>query len=235
MVAVRALAVVLATLALVAGPGTSPARADDGRITVRDGRLTVQVEATRADRVLAEIARQTDIRITPSPAALEHLVTVSFVDVEIEKALARLLTDCDYVLVFRPAVGAERRAGPVLSEVRLFPASVRTAAARAASIDAPGRSGHEVRIDRVLAAGLADEDFRGRLAALTSGRSIPPDVLVERAMYDASAAVRAEAIAQLPRNEPRAEAVAHAALTDPDATVRDAARALLTGVRTVAR
>ena len=226
MVAVRALAVVLATLALLAGPGASPARADAGRITVRDGRLTVKVEAMRADRVLAEIARQTDIRITPSPAALEHLVTVSFVDVEIEKALARLLTDCDYVLVFRPAVDAERRAGPVLSEVRLF---------RAASIDPPGRSGHEVRIDRVLAAGLADEDFRGRLAVLTSGRAISPDVLVERAMYDASAAVRAEAISQLPRNEPRAEAVAHAALTDPDATVRDAARALLTGLRTVAR
>lgn len=230
MVAARGLAVALAAVAFLIGPCTSAARADAGRITVRDGRLSMKVEAMRTDQVLAEIARLTGIRITPSPATLERLVTASFVDVEIEKALARLLTDCDYVLVFAPAAATEHRAGPALSEVRLFPATVGAAVAPGASEPARGRSG-DVPVDRMLAAGLADEDFRGRLAALTSGLSVPPDVLVERAMYDASAAVRAEAISQLPRNDSRAEAVAHAALADQDATVRDAARSLLTGLR----
>jgi hypothetical protein len=228
VVAARGLAIVLATLAFVTGPGTHPARADARPVTARDGRLTVKIEAMPADQLLAEIARQTGIQITPTPAGPERLVTASFEDLEIETALARVLTNCDYVLVFRPAADAEGRAALALSEVRLFPTDARTAApTRTAE---PGPSG-EGSADRTLAAGLADEDFCGRLAALTSGVSVPADVLVERATHDASAAVRAEAISQLPRNDPRAAAVAHAALADPDATVRDAARALMMGLR----
>jgi HEAT repeat protein len=100
-------------------------------------------------------------------------------------------------------------------------------AVRAASIEALGRSGHEVPVDHVLAVGLGDHDPRGRLAALTSGLPVTGDVLVDRAINDASPMVRAEALAQLPRNDPRVEAVARAALADQDVGVRDVAQAVL--------
>jgi hypothetical protein len=87
-----------------------------------------------------------------------------------------------------------------------------------------------VPVDRVLTAGLGDHDPRGRLAALTSGLSVPRDVLVDRALNDASPAVRAEALTQLPRNDPRVEVVAKTALADQDEAVRDVARAVLAGL-----
>jgi hypothetical protein len=177
--------------------------------------------------------------------------------VETEAAPARLLADYDRVLVFGPAADAGLRARPVLKEVRLFRAIARSAAAlargtrtdetnggvllaglhdpdpavRAASIEELGRSGHEVPVDRVLAAGLGDHDPRGRLAVLTSGLPVPRDVLVDRAMHDASPTVRAEALAQLPRNDPRVEVVARAALADQDDGVRDVAQAVLAALQ----
>lgn len=254
MIATRGLAVAFTTLALLVGPGASPVRAE--RITAQDGRLTVKVEAMRADRVLSEIARLTGIRISASPAVLNTLITADVADVETEAALARVVAGYDRVLVF--ALAAEAGLRPALKEVRLFAAATtRSAAApvsgirtgdndvaallaslhdpdpavRAASIEALGRSGDEVPVDRVLAAGLADHDPRGRLAVLISGFAVPRDVLVDRAMYDASPMVRAEALAQLPRNDPRVEAVARAALADQDAGVRDVAQDVLAALR----
>jgi hypothetical protein len=257
--AARGLAVGLAVLALLAGPGSSPVRAEARaeRVVARDGRVTVKVEAMRADRVLGEIARLTGIRISASPAVLETLVTADIADVEIEAALPRLLPGCDHVLVFGPAADGGLRARPVLQEVQLFPAparitgppagSPRTAATnvavlleglhdadpavRVASIEALGRSGPEVPVDRVLAAGLGDFDPRGRLAILTSGLTIPLEILFDRAQHDASPVVRAEALTQLPRNDPRVEAVAQTALADQDDTVRDVARNVLAALQ----
>jgi len=68
-----------------------------------------------------------------------------------------------------------------------------------------------VPIDRGPGAGLGENDPRGRLAVLTSGLTIPREVLFDRATNDASPIVRAEALAQLPRNDPRFEIVAHGA------------------------
>ena len=248
----QGLAVTFAALALLVGAGAGPASAE--RITAQDGRLTVKVEAMRADRVLPEIARLTGIRISASPAVLKTLITADVADVETEAALARVLAGYDRVLVFAPA--AEVGLRPALKEVRLFPAATARSAAepagrtgdnavagllaglhdpdpavRAASIEALGQSGHEVPVDRVLAAGLGDHDPRGRLAILTSGLPVPRDVLIDRAMYDASPMVRAEALAQLPRNDPRIEAVARGALADQDAGVRDVAQTVLTALQ----
>jgi hypothetical protein len=162
--------------------------------------------------------------------------------VEIETALARLLAGYDHVLEFEPATDAGLRARPALKEVRLFKTSSRAVApvvqaprtptanvavlleglndpdptVHAASIEAPGGLGSEVPIDRVLAAGLGDHDPRGRLAVLTSGLTIPREVLFDRATNDASPIVRVEALAQLPRNDPRFEIVARTALADQD-------------------
>jgi hypothetical protein len=88
-----------------------------------------------------------------------------------------------------------------------------------------------VPIDRVLAAGLRDHDPRGRLAVLTSGLTIPREVLFDRATNDASPIVRAEALAELPRNHPRFEIVARTALADQDEGVRDIARTILTALQ----
>jgi len=253
--AVRGLAVGLVAFALLAGPGSSPVRAEARaeRIAARGGQLTVKVEAMRADRVLVEIARLTGVRVSAPPAVLETLVTADFADVDLEAALPRLLPGCDHVLVFGSAADDGVRARPVLQEVRLFPAparivaplasSARTGATkvtvlleklhdpdpavRAASIEALGRSGPEVPVDRVLAAGLGDHDPRARLAALTSGLTVPREILFDHAQHDTSPAVRAEALTQLPRNDPRVEAVARAALADQDDTVRDIARDVL--------
>jgi hypothetical protein len=241
--------------ALLAGPGSSPVRAEARaeRIAARDGQLTVKVEAMRADRVLVEIARLTGVRVSAPPAMLETLVTADLVDVDLEAALPRLLPGCDHVLVFGRAAGGGDRARPVLQEIRLFPAPARIAAppagsprtvntnvavlleglhdpdpaVRAASIEALGRSGPEVPVDRVLAAGLSDHDPRARLAALTSGLTVPREILFDHAQHDASPVVRAEALTQLPRNDPRVEAVAQAALVDQDDTVRNVARDVL--------
>jgi hypothetical protein len=95
------------------------------------------------------------------------------------------------------------------------------------TIEALGRSSHAVPIDRVLAAGRGDHDPRGRLAVLTSGLPVPRDVPFDRAVPDDSPAVRAEALIQLPRNDPRVELVARAALADQDDTVRDMTRVVL--------
>jgi hypothetical protein len=147
----------------------------------------VKVEAMPADVVLAEIASLTGIRISAPPAVLEMLVTADLSEVEIETALARLLAGWDHVLVFGPASDAGLLTRPVLKEVRRFPAPTRTAAVptgakrtdaisiaalidklhdpdptvRAATIEALGRSGPEVPVDRVLAAGLGDDDPPG--------------------------------------------------------------------------
>ena len=257
MVVGRGVAVALAMLALLAGPGLSPARAEGGRIAVRDGRLTVKVEAMRADRVLAEIAHLTGVRLSASPAVQRILLTADLADMDIETALARLLAGCDHALVFGPAPDAGLGARPALKEVRLFATAPRGAeaqagaprtgatnvavllerlhdsdpAVRADSIEALGRSGAEVPVDRVLAAGLVDHDPRVRLAVLTSSLALPREVLFDHAMHDTSPAVRAEAINQLPRNDPRIEIVAQAALTDQDSDVRAAARTALSGLR----
>jgi hypothetical protein len=255
VVAARGLAVALATLALLAGPGAVPAWAEAGTVAVRDGRLTVKVEAMRADRVLAEIAGLTGIRISGSPGQMETLVTASFADVEIEAALARLLARFDHVLVFGPAPDAGLRGRQVLKEVRLFAAATRSAtvpadaqptaevavllarmndpdpAVRVASMEALGQSGADVPVDRVLAAGLADNDFRVRLAVLTSGLPLPRDVLFDHAIHDASPVVRAEALTQLPGNDPRAGIVVQAALADQDDDVRSVARVALAGLQ----
>jgi hypothetical protein len=66
---------------------------------------------------------------------------------------------------------------------------------------------------------------------LTSGLALPRDVLVERALHDASPAVRAEALVQLPRNDPRAESVVQTALADPEESVRAVAEEVLTWLR----
>ena len=97
--------------------------------------------------------------------------------------------------------------------------------------DRLGGLGSEVPIDRVLAAGLGDHDPRGRLAVLTSGLTIPREVLFDRATNDASPIVRAEALAQLPRKHPRFEIVARTALADQDEGVRDIARTILTALQ----
>ena len=255
MITARNLALGLLALGLLGGPGASPVWAAPGApsISARDGRVTVQVEAVRADRVLAEITRLTGTRISASPAVLETLVTADLANVDLEAALPRLLPGCDHVLVFGPAAEGGVQARPVLQEVRLFPAPVRIVAppassgrtgaakvtvlleklhdpdpaVRAASIEALGRSGPEVPVDRVLAAGLGDHDPRARLAALTSGLTVPREILFDHAQHDTSPAVRAEALTQLPRNDPRVEAVARAALIDQDDTVRDIARDVL--------
>jgi hypothetical protein len=255
VITARNLTLGLLALALVGGPGAGPVWAEAGApsIAARDGRVTVKVEAMRADRVLAEIARLTGTRISAPPAVLATLVTADLADVDLEAALPRLLPGCGHVLVFGPAADGDLRARPVLQEVRLFPAPARIVvppassarpgatsitvlleklrdpdpAVRAASIEALGRSGPGVPVDRVLAAGLGDHDPRARLAALTSGLPIPRDMLFDHAQHDASPAVRAEALTQLPRNDPRVEAVAQAALADQDDTVRDMARDML--------
>ena len=257
MIAVRALAIAVSALAVLAGPAVGSPRdgAVAGRIAAKDARLTVKVEAARADRVLAEIARVTDLRISAPPEMLEAmLVTADFADVEIDTALARLMGNCDRVLVFEEASGAGRQANPVLREVRLFPAPaaralpLRTtthpstdamlllerlgdpdAAVRAAVLESLGRPGQEALVERMLATGLGHHDPRTRLATLTSGLSIPRDALVDHALNDVSPAVRAEALTQLPPNDVRAGAVAQAALADQDEHVRHAARDLLAG------
>jgi hypothetical protein len=84
VVTARGLAVALATLGLLAGPGVRLARAEAGRIAVQDGRLTVNVADMRTARVLAEVARSTGIRMSASPAAQGVLLTADLKDMDIE-------------------------------------------------------------------------------------------------------------------------------------------------------
>jgi hypothetical protein len=57
------------------------------------------------------------------------------------------------------------------------------------------------------------------------------EVLFDVALHDASPVVRAEALTQLPHNDPRIEIVLRTALADQDESVRDAARRLLAGLQ----
>lgn len=78
---------------------------------------------------------------------------------------------------------------------------------------------------------LGHDDPMTRMRTLTSGVSLPPDVLIKHALHDARPAVRAEALVQLPRNDARADAVAQTALHDPDPDVWMTAREVLKMIR----
>jgi hypothetical protein len=87
--------------------------------------------------------------------------------------------------------------------------------------------GSRAPIEALLQQGLGHPDPHTRLAVLSARLPVPPAILVEHALHDAAAVVRAEALAQLSLGEATAETVLRVALTDPDPGVQAVARTRL--------
>jgi type II secretory pathway component GspD/PulD (secretin) len=259
---------VVSALALLAGAvlgGLPRAEARESfEIAVRERRITVKATDAPLDRVLNEVARRTGIVISGSSSLPEKRLTVEFHDIEIDAALARLLSGHDYIFLFADEATADAASRPRLSEVRVFTDGTTAAAAssgavqparlqapatvaflldslghperttRVTAIEALARQEAQVPIDRVVRLGLGHDDPFTRLAVLTSGFVLPADVVLQHALHDASPAVRAEALVQLPRSDVRAEAVARTAAEDPDPSVQLVAQEVLMMLRPAA-
>ena len=87
------------------------------RVTVDQGRLSVDLRDAEVGEVLSQIAQQTGIPILVSPSA-EKRVSVQFTGLELDKGLRRLmrLASVSYTILYAP-----RPAGVVaISEIRVF-------------------------------------------------------------------------------------------------------------------
>jgi HEAT repeat protein len=237
------------TVLLGAGAGAADEPPAPFSVTARGGRLTV----TAADAVLVdlvnEVGHRAGMRVEGTTRLGARRIAVAFRDLPVEAALARLLAGFSYVVV----VGGGEAPGEVriVAETAALAAGRPPAPAAASApgiappegvaqlldavadpeqavrLDAIGRLGQLGRaapMDELVGRGLAHPDPLTRLAVLTAGLRLPPEVLVEHALHDAAPGVRAEALAQLPRFERAAAEVFRTALTDPDGSVRLVAR-----------
>jgi hypothetical protein len=97
---------------------TRPRRAAPGRaIVVREGRLSVDVQAADLGEVLAQIGQQAGIRISAGPSAGKK-VSARFADVELEEGLRRLLrlASLNHLFLYGPGPSGT----VVMTEVRVF-------------------------------------------------------------------------------------------------------------------
>jgi hypothetical protein len=238
------------TVLLGAGAGAADEPPAPFMVTTRGGRLTVTASDAVLVDLVTEVAHRAGMRVQGTTRLGPRRIAVAFQDLPVEAALARVLAGFSYVVVVgggeapgevrivgetappaggTPAPAAESARAPVVAPPEGV-AQLLDAVAdpeQAVRLDAIGRLGQLGRaapMDELVGRGLAHPDPVTRLAVLTAGLRLPPDVLVEHALHDAAPGVRAEALAQLPRFERAAAEVFRTALTDPDGSVRLVAR-----------
>ena len=219
-IALRA-AVVTAVWAATAVAAPPP---DALGVSVRDGRVTLDVSRRPLGEVLGTLARALPMTVTARNARLDERISVSMTDVDVEQALRRLLAGRSYVLIHAgdPA--------PRLVEVVIL-RDPRPEPARPAEPVADGTGA-----GRDASAGAGGDDLSPpvpHVAPATPFEGLSLDALTVIAVRGPDAAERADALEAVAYAAPAVEArEAHAAevlavaLVDPDESVR--ARALET-------
>jgi HEAT repeat protein len=247
-------AVGLAVLALTAGAEATNQVKDapkHGNVSLKDGRLTLDVEARTLDWVLGQISRAASVAFVTDETFPETRASVHFEDVPLDEAVRRLLKDQDTFFFYE----AQGNAPPALRVVWIYAkgrgrsiepvppegwASTRELEKMLTDPDADTRSrAVESLVERqgeksraaVLRA-LKDDSARVRTqalyGALTSGVELAADVLAE-ALEDPSSDVRFLALETI-AGRPEAATGARRALSDASPHVREKAREILAKV-----
>lgn len=226
-------------------------------ITVKDGRLTVQVQQWPLERVLEEISRHARVGIVRAPGVEGERVSVQFQELPVDEGLRRILTAHDAFFFY----GGEEKAPTSLRAVWIYPrgggrglqpvppetwASTMELEGRVADPD-PGvrvravealveRKGDQAG-EAVLDA-LRDHDDQVRIRALyqalRAGVKLPTDALRDLALNDPSADVRLLALAAL-GGSPELRTIAETVLNDPNPRIQRTAQEILRGLDAPAR
>jgi len=218
-------------------------------ISVRDGRLSVEVQNERLSSVLDRISRDGKVAIIIGDGLGDQRVSTRLEDVPLAEGLRQLLEAHDAFFFFSGAQNAPAS----LTAVWVYPkgrgrglapvppqawASTKEFEAKLADADPEWRAlSAEALISRnrdraldVLLRALRDEDDRVRTralwAALRSGVKPPADVLTKLALGDPAPHVRFLALEAL-AGDPSLGPIAEQALNDPNADVRSKAQEIL--------
>jgi len=217
-------------------------------VSVRDGRLSVQIQNQPLSRVLDRISREGRVAIIAADVASRR-VSGQFQDVPLAEGLRQLLPDDDAFFFY----GGNQNAPVTLTAVWVYPkgrgrglapvppetwASTKELEAtfadpdpewRALSAEALLRRNRD-RARDVLLQALRDEDDRVRTrslyAALRSGVKPPADVLINLALGDPAPAVRFLALEAL-ASDPKLGPIVEQAQNDPNPPVRKRAVQIL--------
>jgi hypothetical protein len=177
-----------------------------GKITFRNEKLTTKITATSLRQVMEEISKVSGVQLRWLDSGGEEPVTVDFVALPLSKAIPRLLGERHFLL-FYSSTGEGAR----LTQVWI--SSRKTGTKHLEDTQQP--LSQEFPLPILSEEEVPEEDV------------VPPDMLLQTALYDHSSAARLEAIGQLEgysHQDPRiAAALSHLADTDSDPQVREAA------------
>ena len=178
----RGLAVTLVGL-MISGTSVHTASAHEsttlnfpGTITIEGGKLTTKIPETSLQKVMEEISKTSGIQVRWLDTAGEERVAVDFVAVPLSRAIPRLLSDRNFVLFYSSA-GEEVRLTQVWISSRKKEVEHLEDHAQPISQKLP-----------LLAPSEADP---------TEEEFVPPDTLLQTALYDRGSAARLEAITRL--------------------------------------
>ncbi len=232
-------------------PG-SPCRQLDGRVVVRDGRLSVNAAGQSVAVLLGAVAHcMPGLAVSVASELEDEPVSLAFGDLPIHEGLRRIVRAYDAFFYYGTAASA-----PVLERLWVFPQgkgdglAPLDATAWASDADVEKRltdAGPDIRFralkalverrgDAAMGAVLAaladpDEVVRAQVLdlALGSGLQIPSDRLAALVLSDPSALIRLQALQNAPEG-PELAILAESAQSDPDRYVQMAARSILARV-----
>lgn len=219
-------------------------------LTIREGRLTLQVLHGSLGLILDEVAQAAKITIVRGEGVGDDLVSVDLRNTPLERGLQEILRNQDSFFLY----GAEGNSPASLKKVWVYPkgqarglqpgppeawASVKEIEAKLANADALVRSrAYEALLERKGELALnainrlvkeeKDDDVRTRVlsAALNSGLQLPVDLRISLASADPAEEVRLIALDTL-RGDSNLAAIATGALTDPSPNVRIRAQEII--------
>jgi hypothetical protein len=177
-----------------------------GKITFQSEKLTARVTATSLRQVLEEISRVSGVQVRWLNLGGKEPVTVDFVALPFSEAIPRLLDERNFVLFYSSTGTGARLTQIWISSSNTggeqLEGTQQTLSQEQAPLTPTGDD-------------TAEEDV------------IPPDMLLQTALYDQSPSARLEAIAQLEgcsHQDPRiTAALSHLADTDSDPQVQEVA------------
>jgi len=180
-----------------------------GKITFKHEQLTTTITATSLRQVMAEISKVSGVQIRWLDTEGEESVTVKFVALPLSEAISHLLGERNFLL-FYSSPGERAR----LTQVWI--SSKKTGTKQLEDSPQP------LPQEQLPPPSVEDTPEEG---------VIPPDMLLQTALYDGGLSARLEAIAQLEEyshQDPRITAVlSHPADNDNEVQVREAATAAL--------
>jgi hypothetical protein len=179
------------------------------KITFRNEKLTAKLTPTSLREVMAAISQVSGVHVCWLTAGAEEPVTVDLVALPLSEAVPRLLGERNFLLFYSsPAEGAR------LTQVWI--SSRKPGGTRLALPQGP--------LPQQQSLTPSTDDT-------TEEAAIPPDMLLQTALYDRGVSARLEAIAQVgeyAQQDPRiTAALSHLADNDHEVQVREAAAAVL--------